>query len=257
MAAFTGRSLEYWLYSYKRTWRGTVVSSVLNPLLYLTAMGIGLGTLVDRGGTDRLQGVSYLAFIAPGLLAATAMQVAAFESTYPVMGAIKWQRTYYAMLATPLTVRDVLAGHLWWVAFRVGSTCAVYLGVMAAFGVVASPLAVLALPVAVLTGMAFAAPIMAFAASQERDSGFNAIFRFGLIPMFLFSGTFFPVSQLPELVRPLAYVTPLWHGVDLCRGLVLGTATATGGLVHLAYLAVWAGGGVLLARLSYRRRLVV
>ncbi|HEX5497403.1 MAG TPA: ABC transporter permease [Mycobacteriales bacterium] len=261
MAAFTGRSLEYWLYSYRRTWRGTVVSSVLTPLLYLTAMGVGLGALVDRGGTARLHGVSYLAFIAPGLLAATAMQVATFESTYPVMGAIKWQRTYHAMLATPLGVRDVVAGHLWWVAFRIGSTCVVYLGVMSAFGVVSSPWAVLALPAALLTGMAFAAPIMAFAASQERDSGFNGIFRFGLIPMFLFSGTFFPVSQLPALVRPLAYVTPLWHGVDLCRELVLGTVTTSGGvnrpLIHLAYLGVWAVGGVLLARLSFRRRLVV
>lgn len=251
------RSLEYWLFSYRRTWRGTVVSSLLTPLLYLAAMGVGLGTLVNRGDAGRLDGVSYLAFIAPGLLAATAMQVATFESTYPVMGAIKWQRTYHAMLATPLGVRDVLGGHLAWVGFRIASSCAVYLGVMSVFGVVASPWAVVALPAGVLTGMAFAAPIMAFAAHTDSDSGFNAIFRFGVIPMFLFSGTFFPISQLPDGVRPLAYVTPLWHGVDLCRALVLGTPSPAAAVAHVAYLAAWVVGGVALARLTFRRRLVV
>lgn len=257
MAGLTVRALEYWFYSYRRTWRGTVVSSVLNPLLYLAAMGIGLGNLVDRGGAGRLDGGSYLAFVAPGLLAATAMQVAAFESTYPVHGAIRWQRTYHAMLATPLGVRDVLAGHLYWIAFRIGSTGAVYLAVIAAFGVVRSPWAVLALPAALLTGMAFAAPVVAFAASQEKDASFNAIFRFGVIPLFLFSGTFFPVSQLPDLVQPIAYLTPLWHGVDLCRGLVLGSATVPGAVVHVAYLAGWVLAGTALARSSYRRRLFV
>ena len=250
------RALEHWFYSYRRTWRGTVVSSVLNPLLYLAAMGVGLGALVDRGA-GRLDGGSYLAFIAPGLLAATAMQVAAFESTYPVHGAIKWQRTYHAMLATPLGVRDVLAGHLYWIAFRIGSTCVVYLAVIAAFGVVRSAWAVLALPAALLTGMAFATPIVAFSASQEKDAGFSAIFRFGVIPLFLFSGTFFPISQLPGVLQPLAYLPPLWHGVDLCRGLVLGTATVGGAVVHVAYLAGWVLAGTALARLSYRRRLFV
>lgn len=254
----TRRGLEHWFYNYRRTWRGTVVSSLLNPFMYLAAMGLGLGSLVDSGGGSRsLAGGDYLAFIAPGLLAATAMQVAAGESTFPVLGSIKWDKKYHAMLASPLGVGNVLAGQLWWIGFRIVTTCAVYLAVIGAFGAADSPLVLLALPAAVLTGMAFAAPIVAFVATQERETSFNALFRFGMVPLFLFSGTFFPVSQLPAAVRPIAYATPLWHGVELCRGLSLGTVTALGGLGNVAYLSACAVAGVLWARRTFRRRLVV
>src|SRR2546425_2400343 len=135
------RSLEYWAYRYKRTWRGSIVSSVLQPVLFLAAMGLGLGSLVNRGGAGRahLGGVTYLVFLAPALLAAAAMQTAAMEASWPVMAAVKWLKTYDAMLATPLRVRDVLVGHLTWIAMRVAMTCAVFLVVMAAFGAVKSP----------------------------------------------------------------------------------------------------------------------
>src|SRR5260370_36598441 len=108
-----------------------------------------------------------------------------------------------------------------WIGARVAPSSAVFLAVMAAFGAVKSPEAVLLLPVGLLTGLAFAAPIAAYAVTLERDSGLSALFRFGIIPMFLFSGTFFPVSQLPAALRPGAYVTPLWHGVDLSRHFAL------------------------------------
>ena len=133
----------------------------------------------------------------------------------------------------------------------------IYLGVMAAFGTLHSPLALLALPAAVLTGMAFAAPISAFAAGQENDTGFITIYRFGLIPLFLFSGTFFPVSRLPGWLEPLAYVTPLYHGVSLCRALTLGQARWWPAVGDTLYLLVLAGVGALLAERAYRRRLVV
>src|SRR5919109_1623224 len=213
----TARSLEYWLHSSKHTWRASLLSSVLNPVFYLAALGVGLGALVDRGDPSGLGGVTYLAFVAPGLLAATAMQIAASEAGQPVRAAVQWTKAYHAMLATPLDVRDVLHGHLLWVLFRIATSCAIYAGVMAAFGAFESPWAVLALPVAVLTGMAFAAPIAAFAVTQQRDLAFAVLSRFVIVPMFMFSGTFFPIDELPDALEAIAYVTPLWHGVDLAR----------------------------------------
>jgi lipooligosaccharide transport system permease protein len=248
-------SYAYWLTAYRRTWRGSAASSVLAPVLYLGALGFGLGSLVDAsaGGVD---GIPYFQFVAPGLLAATAMQIASFESTYPVMGAIKWHKQYIAQLATPLAVRDVLAGHLLFIATRIGTSCAVYVAVILLFGGLLAPTALLALPAALLVGMAFAVPITAFAARQQNDAGFAGLFRFGIIPLFLFSGTFFPVSQLPAFLQPIAYVTPLWHGVELCRGLMLGTAGVVSAAMHVLYLGVWVVGGVVLALLAFRSRLI-
>ncbi|HVX20943.1 MAG TPA: ABC transporter permease [Acidimicrobiales bacterium] len=249
------RAVGYWAYQYKRTWRSSITTSFLYPVLYLAAMGVGLGSLIDRHA-HLVDGVPYLDFVAPGLLAATAMQIGANESMYPVMAAIKWVRTYLAMLATPLRVVDVLRGHLAWIGIRLATVSAIYLVVVAAFGVVRSPLAVLALPAAVLSGLAFAAPIAAFAATQEKDVGFTSIYRLVLVPLFLFSGTFFPVAELPGWLQPVAYATPLYHGVDLCRGLVLGTA-GPGTLWDVAYLVTVAAAGYVAATVTFRRRLVV
>jgi len=160
------------------------------------------------------------------------------------------------MLATPLTVVDVLVGHLAWIALRLVMVTSIYLAVMTAFGTVHSALAVLALPVGVLTGLAFAAPIAAFAAAQQNDTGFSTIYRFGLIPLFLFSGTFYPVAQLPGWLQPIAEATPLYHGVTLCRGLVLGHVGLAAAGVHLAYLVALTVVGFVLAMGTYRRRLV-
>ncbi len=250
--ARTGASLEYWFVQYRRTWKGTVVSGVLTPVLFLTAMGIGLGSLVD--GAGRLGG-DYLLFLAPGLMAATAMQVAESESTYPVMGGIKWIRTYHAMLATPLGVGDIMVGHLLFVAFRVFSVSVIYLAVIALFGAAPSWLSLAAVPAALLAGMAFAAPIFAFAAWHENDAGFAALERFVIVPLFLFSGTFFPVQQLPDAIEWVAYVTPLWHGVQLCRDLITGTATVGASVGHAGYLALWVAGGVAGAYVVFGRRL--
>src|ERR1700680_747621 len=144
------RSMRYWMYQYKRTWRGSITTSFLYPVLYLAGMGLGLGSLVKQP----VDGVRYLDFIAPGLLASTAMQIGGNEAMYPVMAAIKWLRTYFAMLATPLTVIDVLVGHLAWIALRLLMVCSIYLAIMAAFGTAHSALAVLASPVGILTGRA-------------------------------------------------------------------------------------------------------
>ncbi|HZQ89847.1 MAG TPA: ABC transporter permease [Gaiellaceae bacterium] len=245
---------EHWVTSYKRLWRASVVSSILNPVLYLAALGVGLGKLVNHGAHPL--GVSYVTYVAPGMLVAAGMNIAAFESTWPVMAAMKWTRVYHAMLAAPLRVRDVVVGHQLYFASRVAASTGLYLIALAAFGTLHSPYALLAWPVAVLVGVAFSAPLAAFAAWAPKDSYLAAIFRFGVVPLFLFSGTFFPVTRLPQGLRELAYATPLWHGVDLARHLTLGTVTWGLALAHVAYLAVFAAAGLWLAERSYTRRLV-
>jgi lipooligosaccharide transport system permease protein len=251
------RQLRFWLTNYRRTWRGSIYSSVLNPVLFLGAMGLALGSLVNANHPAQLGKVSYLAFLAPGLLAASAMETAVGESTYPVYGSVKWNKTYQAAVASPLRPADIFHGHVLFVILRLTMNCAIFLAVAAAFGAVRSPWMIAALPVAVLTGLAFATPIEAWAVTRTKDSSFAMIFRFGMIPLFLFSGTFFPVSQLPDWVRPVAYLTPLWHGVSLCRALNLGTADLGQALVDVAYLTVLAAAGVLAGNRSYRRRLYV
>ncbi|MGD0439474.1 MAG: ABC transporter permease [Acidimicrobiales bacterium] len=251
------RAYQYSLLSYKRTWRGSLTTTFLYPVLYLAAMGVGLGHLIGHGQPDRaVGGVAYLWFLAPGLLAGTAMQIAANESTYPVMSGIKWLKTYWAMLATPLEVTDVLYGHLLWVLTRVALASGVFLGVMAAFNTVVSPWAVAAFPAAILTGAAFAAPMMAFSATRETDQSFVVIYRFAIVPLFLFSGTFFPIAQLPGWLQLVARCTPLYQGVSLCRALVLGHVPVSEALGHAAYLLSMSVAGVVLARVTYRRRLV-
>ncbi len=249
------REFRHQLALYRRTWRGTLFSSVANPLLYLAAMGAGLGSLVNQHSAARLGGVSYLAFIAPGLLAATAMQVAIGASTYPVLGGVKWQKTYFAAVATPVRPADIFHGFLIFVTMRLTIAASAFLAVMAIFGAAATPLAAAAVPVAVLTGLAFAAPVAAWAVTRNSDVGFSVLFRLGLIPMFLFSGTFFPLSQLPVWLRPIAYITPLWHGVAACRALSLGVVSVPGLLAHIAYLTALTAIGVLAGRRTHERRL--
>ena len=254
---FAVRELRFWLTDYRRTWRGSIYSSLLNPLLFLGAMGLGLGTLVNARGDAALGGVSYLSFIAPGLLAATAMTTAVGESTYPVLASVKWLKTYQAASASPLRPADIFHGHMLFVALRLTMNCAIFLAVAAALGAVQSVWAIAALPVAVLTGMAFTAPIEAWAITRNRDTSFAVIFRFGMIPLFLFSGTFFPITQLPAWLRPIAYATPLWHGVALCRALTLGAVTLGGALITVGYLVGLTAIGVAAGNRSYRRRLYV
>jgi lipooligosaccharide transport system permease protein len=251
------RLSDYWVTVMRRTWRGSVVTSFLLPFLYLTAMGVGLGSFVDdNAGAGALGGVSYLAYIAPGLLATTAMQTAVGESTYPIMSGFKWQRFFFSMAATPLEVADIVAAQIAFIAFRVFTSCAVFLGVLAAYGALSNWWGgVLALLTVVLLGLAHAAPMVGLTARMKSENGFALIFRLGLMPMFLFSGAFFPISQLPAAVSWLAYATPIWHGVDLARMLTLGTADWWPALGHLAYLLLWAAGGWVFAVTGFAKRL--
>lgn len=241
---------------YRRTWRGSVISTFLSPVLFLLAMGVGLGSLVDKGsGQADLGGISYLAFLAPGLLVAMAMQTGAGDGSWPVMAGIKWTKTYHATLATPVGIRDLVVGHLGWVGLRLTFVSVVFVGIMAAFGAVQSWAGVVAVVPAVLTGLAFAAATTAYAAFLENDTGLSTLFRFGIVPMFLFSGTFFPISLLPEWLQPLANVVPLWHGVELARAAALGIETTWSPPAHVAYLLGWIVVGTLAAFRTFRRKL--
>jgi lipooligosaccharide transport system permease protein len=228
--------------------------TVLFPILYLAAMGLGLGALVDRrhpalGGTD------YLSFLAPGLLAAAAMLNGAGEALWPVLGAIKWERTYTSMLASPLRVRDVMLGHFSFMCLRIGFGATSFLFAMVLFGAVHSPLALLVVPAALLTGLAFAVPISGFAATRETDNAFPMVLRFVIIPSYLFAGTFFPLSQLPPTMQSIAKVTPLWHGVELCRALTLGRVDAASAAGHVVYLFAFVLVGLAIAQRTFDRRL--
>jgi lipooligosaccharide transport system permease protein len=239
---------------YRRVWHGSVFSSFLQPTLFLLAMGLGLGAMVDAGGADLPGGVSYAEFLAPGLLAATAMQAAAFESAWPVLGKIMWHHNYEAVIATPMGVRDLVFGELMWIAVRLTTIGVAFVLVMSGFGIPRSPLVVLAIPAALLTGLAFAAPIMAFTATLKEANWFNVLFRFVITPLFLFSGVFVPMSRLPEPVARIAWLTPLFHGVELVRGFTLDAVPPTWP-IHVAYLAALIALGVGIAQRTFRRRL--
>jgi lipooligosaccharide transport system permease protein len=251
------RAFRCWLTVYRRIWRSSVWSSVLGPLCYLGAMGFGLGSLVDKHGTAGIGGVTYLAFVAPAILAVQAMSTALSESTYKVFGSVKWNMIYIAARATPLRPADICRGHLLFMAMRIAMNSAVFVLAMWVFGAIRSPWAALLLPAALLTGVAFAAPIAAWAVTRKTESAFTYVFRLGAVPMMLFSGTFFPVTSLPAWLRPLAYATPLWHGVALCRAFSLGAVDAGSVAIHVGYLGVLSAAGVWAGAITYRRRLYV
>lgn len=249
---------RYWLLRYRRVWRATILSSVLTPAVYLGSVGSGLGSMVGRHASASLGGVTYLVFLAPGLLAAQAMLTAQAEATFPVYAAVTWTRSYRAAAASPLSPADIFFGHLMFIIFRITMNSAVFLVVMAVFGTLRSPLALASLPAAVLTGAAMAVPLQALAVTCTSDTPLNLIQRFGIVPVFLFSGTFYPVTRLPAWARDIAYATPLWHGVALCRSITLdppGGVPLDASLGHIAYLVVFTAAGMIIALRAYAPRL--
>ena len=239
---------------WRRFWRTSALTSVLMPLLFLGAMGVGLGGLVDDNRSS-VEGVDYLVFVAPGILAATAMQAAAGESLWPVMAGMKWIGTFHAAAATPVSPPDVFGGRLLWIAARHAMTASAFVVVAALLGAIPSPWGVLAVPAAVLTGQAFAAPLSAYAGGQDSDIPFPLIMRVGIVPMFLFSGTFFPVDQLPDWLEPVAWVSPLWHGVELCRGATTGSLGVASAAGHTAFLVGIVAGGCWWGARTFTTRL--
>jgi lipooligosaccharide transport system permease protein len=248
--------LEAHARAYRRTWRASAASTFLTPLLYLAAMGIGLGSLVDAGPrAGALAGLSYLAWLTPGLLAASAMQTGFGDSAWPVLASLKWRRTYQAVLATPLGVEDIVAGHLAWVAVRVGMTVCAFALAGVLFGALSIGGALAAVAPGILTGLAFAAPALAFTVGLTRDVALSSAMCFGIVPTFLFSGTFFPIGELPPGIRWIAYASPLWHGVEVTRAVSLGLPSTLPAVAHVGVLLGLIATGALVARRRLRRRL--
>ena len=242
---------------YRRLWRGSVFSHFVAPTLYLAAMGVGLGGLVDARN-QLTDGISYAQFVAPGLLAATVMQSLVAESLWPVMGGIKWIRNFHAMAATSMTATDIFTGLLVWNGLRVVISSAIFLVVALAFGALASPWAVLAIPAVVLCGLSFAALVSAFTATQESDERFVLLMRIGVLPLFMFSGTFFPITQLPTWMQGVAWVSPLWHGIELCRAATTGSAPNGGAVMlvsHVVALVAFLAVGWLWGTRAFQTRL--
>jgi len=245
--------LEYHLVGYRRVWRGSLLSSFVLPVLTMVGFGVGVGAYV-RGGVG---GVPYLDWMVPGLIASTAMQVSMGESTWPVLGGFEWRRVYFGQADAPLRMADIVGGHVLFVLFRALLSTGAFVLVAAAFGTLHSPWAVATLPIALLVGLAVATPTFAFAASLTSDSYLAIVMRLAVLPMPLFSGGFFPVEQLPALLRWVAYLLPLWHGVDLSRAATLGVAPEWSSAGHLLALAAWAAAGWWLTLRAFSRRLVV
>ncbi|MGH1564803.1 ABC transporter permease [Mumia sp. DW29H23] len=254
------RQVPYYTTVLRRTWRGSAFSYSVLPALTLASLGLGLGGFVDDGGstgegTAALGGLSYLAFIAPGMVAITAVMAAAGESTFPVYAGFTWTKIYYAMRATSLRVRDIVNGAATYVAARVLIAVVLLTVVVALFGTVGSVVGGFALVgAAVLVGAAHTTPIMAYAAWAKEDTALGLVFRLGVIPMTLFSGAYFPVDQLPDAVEVVAMVLPVWHGVELCRMATTGDVTSAA-WIHVAYLLLVTVVGWVLAQRQFARRL--
>jgi lipooligosaccharide transport system permease protein len=243
---------------YRHVWRGSVFTSFLQPTMYLTSLGVGLGSLIDARTAAMLPGgAGYLQFLAPGLLAAVCMQVASFESSWPVLGKIVWRRNYHAMLATPLAIDDLIVGELLWVGIRLTTVGTAFAVVASAFGVMRSaPATLLAVLFAVLTGLALSAPIIAYAATLKSGDNFNVLLRLIVTPLFMFSGVFFPIDRLAAPLQWIAEASPLYHGVQLVRGLTLGQLNPFAATIHLTYLLVLLIAGFVAARYTFRGKLL-
>ncbi len=234
-----------------------VMYGVGQPVAYLFAMGVGLATLVDTNTTAVFGGVSYLTFIAPALLISAAVMTAANEFTLPVMDGFKWRRVYYGPHASPLTPEQIAGGHILAVTARFGVQSAIYFAVVALFGASPGGWGWVSILVAVLAGLSFGLPLMAYAASIKQDKGqFAMVMRFIVMPLFLFSGTFFPLESLPLAVRWIGWISPIWHGTELGRVFSYGYQEAPLlTAVHWLFLAALAVGGWLLTKRQFAARM--
>ncbi|WP_307077343.1 ABC transporter permease [Arthrobacter pascens] len=231
--------------------------SVGQPVAYLFAMGVGLATLVDSDGAAAFGGVSYLAFIAPALLVSAGVMTAANEFTFPVMGGFKWRRTYFGPHASPLTPEQIAAGHIIAVTVRLLLQSAIYFAAVALFGASPGGWGWVSVLVATLAGLSFGLPLMAYSASITEDKGqFALVMRFIVMPLFLFSGTFFPLDTLPLGVRWIGWISPIWHGTELGRVFTYGyQEQPLLTLVHVVVLLGLAVLGWILTKRQFIRRM--
>ena len=238
-----------------RVWRKLIAPAVVlnfgEPTLYLLGLGFGLGAFIDT-----MNGMPYLAFLASGIIASSAMTTASFEGTYSVFTRMKVQRTYDAMLATPLALDDILMGEMLWCATKAAFSAAAILAVAGVLGVAGGWQALWALPVAFLIGLCFAGPALVVSAVSGNYDFFNYYFVLAVTPMLILCGVFYPIEGLPAAMQAAIQLLPLTHAVALARPLVAGLPV-TDVALHVGVLVVYAVVGLYVALALTRRRLLV
>jgi lipooligosaccharide transport system permease protein len=231
-----GRLIERNLFVYRNQWT-VLVSGFFEPIFYLLGIGFGIGALIGDVQTVGGQTISYAEYVAPALLASAAFNGALMEATYNFYFKLRWQRTYDSILATPLSLGDVALGELVWAATRAAIYCVGFLVVSATLGLIASPTAILAIPAALLMALAVGALAMAGSTFMRYWTDLDLITLI-VLPIFLFSGTFYPVSIYPPALQVLVWFSPLFHGIEMTRSLMLGILD--GGLaIHVLVLVVY------------------
>ncbi len=252
------RVAEYRFYSMSK-WMGSVIAFGLgNPILYLISVGLGIGALVDANtGGGGILGVPYIQFVAPALLASAAIQGVMDEVTFPTMDGFVWDKLFFAINATSVSARQIADGVMIVALGRGLFTTLMYLGVLLAFGAVPLSSVIPLLLSSMLAAWGWSSVMLAITARLERDEGYFALIgRFVIAPMFLFSGTFYPLEQMPIFLQPLGWISPLWHSVQLGRHLSYGMELADGMfLVHLAYLAIMGIVGMRFVYPKFKERL--
>jgi len=240
-------------------WIGIIFAiAIANPVLYLISVGIGLGGLIDKSvGSVGVDGVKYLTFLAPALLAQAAIQGTMDETVFPTIEGFKWNRTFYSMNSTPLSGAQISIGVFLAALFRASYTVLLYFGVMWAFGVLESPHAWLAIPTSIFAGASFGALMQSVAAKLEDENYFFVVLgRFIMMPLFLFSGTFFPLTSMPFFLQWIGWISPLWHATELGRYLTYGHAiSSTLMWVHFAVLVTMLISGLILSAHFFTKRL--
>ncbi len=250
----TLRVVERNLHVFRVLWRTSLFMHFVTPLLFLAAMGLGVGGLVDaRNGS--VDGVSYLQFVTPGLLAGFAMQSTAMNATWGVLAHTKWIGSYQAQVASPLGPSDIFGGLVVYSAIRAGIQAAAFLAAALVVGGLASWWSILAIPAAMVGSTAFSAPLASWAVLQHNDVGISVVLRVGIMPLFMLSGTFFPIHELPDWLEPLAWLSPLFHLVELCRGATTGSIDPLAAVAHVAVLLACAGLGWRAGVRTFARRL--
>ena len=236
------RLIERNLYVYKHGWL-IIVSGFFEPLFYLLGIGFGLGALIGTIPGPNGQPISYQLFVAPALLASAAMNGAINESTFNFFFKLNYNKTFTSILSTPLSPSDIALGELGWALIRGGLYAVGFMGVMIVFGLFVSPWVILAVPAALLVGFAFGAVGMAATSFMKTWQDFDLI-QLVVLPMFLFSGTFYPLDAYPDAIRVIVQLTPLYQGVDLIRSLTVGAISPVL-LFHVAYLALMGVAGLV------------
>ena len=235
-----------------------IAIAIANPVLYLVSIGLGLGSFIDQNaGSTGVDGVSYLTFLAPALLATAAIQGALDESVFPTLEGFKWNKLFFSMNATPLSGNHIAMGVFFNSLIRTVFTAVLYWFVMLAFGVLESPRACLAIFTAVMAGAAFGAFMQALAGFLENENVFFTIVeRFIIMPLFLFSGTFYPLTNMPIYLQWIGWISPLWHATELGRWLTYGSEISTQMLfVHFIFLNSILVVGLIASRRIFTRRL--